>query len=79
MNAVSAEVASSDLFRLMDEVNASGPLRITGRRANAVLVGENDWHVVQETVHVATSPGMTESIRLARAEGIDSGATESEW
>ena len=52
---------------------------ITGRRGNAVLVGEDDWRAVQESLFLASIPGMTESIRAARAEGIRAGSEELNW
>lgn len=68
------------LHRLIDQVNeASEPLTITGQRGNAVLVGEEDWRAIQETLYLQSAPGMTESIRAARREGIESGADELDW
>ena len=36
---------------------------ITGPRSNAVLVSEEDWNAMQETVYLLSIPGMRESIR----------------
>ena len=32
-------------------------------RSNAVLVGEEDWNAIQETLYLLSIPGMRESIR----------------
>lgn len=80
MTAVSATSARANLYRLIDQVNdESEPLTITGQRGNAVLIGEEDWQAIQETLFLASLPGLSESIRQARAEGIDAGSSELDW
>ena len=80
MTAVSATTARANLYRLIDQVNdESEPLTITGQRSNAVLIGEEDWHAIQETLFLTSLPGLAESIRQARADGIDSGSSELDW
>lgn len=37
---------------------------ITGARANAVLIAEEDWNAIQETLYLLSVPCMRESIRL---------------
>lgn len=77
---MSATTARSNLYRLIDQVNdESEPLTITGQRGNAVLVGEADWKAIQESLYLESVPGLTESIRTARAEGIDAGSDELDW
>lgn len=52
---------------------------VAGRSVHAVLIGEDDWRAIQETLLLESVPGMSESIRKARAEGIESGSTELDW
>lgn len=80
MTATSATSARANLYRLIDQVNEdSQPVTITGQRGNAVLVGEEDWRAIQETLFLASVPGLTESIRAARAEGVEAGSRELDW
>ncbi|MDO5512734.1 type II toxin-antitoxin system Phd/YefM family antitoxin [Corynebacterium sp.] len=80
MTAVTATSARANLYRLIDQVNEeSEPLTITGQRGNAVLVGEDDWRAIQETLFLESVPGMSASLRQARTEGIEAGATELDW
>lgn len=80
MTAVSATTARANLYRLIDQVNdESEPLTITGQRGNAVLIGEDDWRAIQETIHLAAIPGLAASIREARDEGIAAGSEELDW
>ncbi|MBK7720644.1 MAG: type II toxin-antitoxin system Phd/YefM family antitoxin [Austwickia sp.] len=80
MTAVSATSARANLYRLIDQVNEeSQPVTITGQRGNAVLIGEDDWRAIQETLFLESVPGLSESIRSARAEGLEIGSTELDW
>ena len=80
MTAVPATTARAHIYRLIDQVNEeSEPLTITGQRGNAVLVGEDDWRAIQETLHLTSIPGMTRSIREARADGLDGACEELDW
>ena len=63
MTTISATEARKLLYKLVDEVAVSHePIQITGKRNSAVLVAEEDWRAVQETLHLLSIPGMRESI-----------------
>jgi len=80
MTSLSATEARKHLYRLLDEVSASHePVQITGKRGNAVLVGEDDWRAVQETLHLLSIPGMGESIREGMATPADELDDEPGW
>jgi prevent-host-death family protein len=73
MATVSATEARKRLYALIDEVGASHePVQITGKRGNAVLLSEEDWRAIQETLHLVSMPGMRESI----LEGMAADGTE---
>jgi PHD/YefM family antitoxin component YafN of YafNO toxin-antitoxin module len=52
---------------------------ITGKRGNAVLLAEDDWNAINETLHLLSVPGMRESILEGMQESTDSAATELKW
>ena len=63
MTTISATEARKLLYKLVDEVAESHePIQITGKRNSAVLVAEEDWRAVQETLYLLSIPGMRESI-----------------
>lgn len=64
MKAINATQARQNLYQLISEVNAdSAPITITNSRGkNAVLISEDDWNALQETVYLYSIPGMVESI-----------------
>ena len=63
MPAIPVTEARRNLYRLVDTVNASHvPVHITGKRGDAVLVSEDDWRSIEETLYLLSLPGMRESI-----------------
>ena len=68
MTTLNATEARSRLYALIDETTASHqPIVITGKRGNAVLLAEEDWNAINETLHLLSVPGMRESLR----EGLE--------
>lgn len=73
MQTLSASSARTNLYRLIDEAASSHqPVIITGKRANAVLVSQEDWSAIQETLFLLSVPNMRESIR----EGLNTPVSE---
>jgi antitoxin YefM len=63
MTVLKASTARAKLYRLIDEAALSHePVLISGKRRNAVLLSEEDWRAVQETLYLLSIPGMRESI-----------------
>jgi len=80
MTTITATEARRLLYRLLDEVSESHePVQITGKRGNAVLVSEDDWRAVQETLHLLSIPGMRESIREGMATPVEELDDEPGW
>ena len=80
MSTINATAARSNLYRLIDQVaEESRPVRITGQRSTAVLVSEEDWEAIQETLHLQTVPGLVDSVRRAREEGVEAASEELDW
>ena len=80
MAILTASKARTKLYRLIDDASSSHkPIVITGRRTNAVLVSEEDWNAIQETVYLLSVPGMRESIRKGLKTSINSCSREPGW
>lgn len=80
MSAITASEARANLYRLIDETaDSHQPLLITGKRNKAVLVAEDDWAAIQETLFLLSVPGMRESVREGMAEPVDACATDLDW
>jgi len=80
MATITATKARNNLYSLIDEANNSHiPIQITGKRGNAVLVSEDDWRAISETIHLSTIPGMVESIKEGMNEKIEDCSDSIEW
>lgn len=55
--------AKKNLYQLVDAIHdAHEPVMITGKHHSAVLISEEDWKSIQETLYLTSIPGMRESI-----------------
>jgi prevent-host-death family protein len=80
MTTLTASEARSKLYRLIDEAASTHtPILITGKRSNAVLIAEEDWRAIQETLYLLSIPGMRESIREGLNTPIEECAKDLEW
>jgi antitoxin YefM len=80
MTTIKVSEARDRLGRLVDEAAASHePILITGKKANAVLVSEEDWRAIQETLYLFAIPGMRESIREGLQTPVEECAKELDW
>lgn len=80
MTTVSITEARAKLYKLVDQAGTENePILITGKRGNAVLVSEDDWRAIQETLHLLSIPGMRESIRDGMAEPVDECSEDPGW
>ena len=84
MTSISITKARANLYKTVSDVNEySEPITITNNRGkNAVLVSEDDWLAIQETLYLNSVPGMTQSILDSRAEDVSECTSynpEEEW
>jgi antitoxin YefM len=80
VTSMSATEARKQLYKLLDDVAASHePIEITGKRSSAVLVSEDDWRAVQETLHLLSIPGMRESILEGMAAPVEELGDKLDW
>ena len=72
--------ARSNLYNLIDQTrNFHEPIVISGKRNNAVLISEDDWNSIQETLYLCSIPGMRESILEASKEPLDESVEDIGW
>jgi prevent-host-death family protein len=80
MTGITATEARSNLYRLIDETAESHrPIVIMGKRNRAVLISEEDWSAIQETLYLLSVPGMRESIREGMDTPVDQCDEELNW
>ena len=80
MTTISITEARSNLYKLVDKTGLDHePILITGKRNNAILVSEDDWRAIQETLYLVSIPGMRESIQAGMAEPVEACNEETGW
>ena len=80
MTTLTASEARAGLYRLIDQTAESHkPVIISGKRVNAVLISEEDWSAIQETLYLMAIPGMRESIKDAMAEPLAKSKKVLNW
>jgi antitoxin YefM len=80
MTTLSATEARKNLYSLVDDVAEShDPVQIVGKRHSAVLISEEDWRAIQETLYLTSVPGMRESIQDGIKSPVEECDEELEW
>ncbi len=80
MTNITATEARKRLYALLDDVAESHrPIQITGKRSSAVLISEDDWRAIQETLNLQSVPGMVDSIRKGLKTPADECTEEPGW
>ena len=72
MTSINITKAKAKLNQIVSEVNEfSQPITIINNRGkNAVLIGEEDWKAIQETLYLNSIPGMSQSILASKEKEI---------
>ncbi|HXP90095.1 MAG TPA: type II toxin-antitoxin system Phd/YefM family antitoxin [Fibrobacteria bacterium] len=80
MTTMTATEARKDLYKLVENVSTSHvPVQISGKNYSAVLISEEDWNSIQETLHLVSIPGMRESIRSGLKAKIEDCSPGLKW
>lgn len=80
MTTLNATEARAKLYALMDEAATSHqPIVITGKRGNSVLLSEEDWNAINETLYLLSIPGMRESIKEGFSFDLTDCDQELDW
>jgi len=80
MTTIPVIEAREKLSRLLDEVSESHePVHITTKHSRAVLVSEDDWRSIQETLYLLSVPGMRESIVEGLKTPVENCVEELDW
>jgi len=80
MTTLTVTEARKQLYTLLDNVSESHiPIQIAGKRNSAVLVGEDDWRAIQETLNLNSIPGMRESIINGMKTPVEECEEDLDW
>ena len=80
MTVITVTNARKDLYKLIDQVSETHePIHISGKRGSGVLISEQDWSAIQETLYLQSIPGMTESIKEGLNTPLSKCSEEPGW
>lgn len=80
MTTLTVTEARKQLYNLLDNVaDSHEPIQIAGKRNSAVLISEEDWRAIQETLFLESIPGMKASIVKGMKTPVSKCAKELEW
>ena len=80
MKSITATKARENLYKLIDETNSSHePIHISGKRSNAVLISEEDWRSIEETLYLSFIPGMKKSIIKGLKTPVSECSKDLKW
>jgi len=80
MATYNATNAREQFFSLMNYVlETHEVLTVTGKKGNMVMISEEDWESIRETLHLTSIPGMTRSIKSGLKESLESSSDELTW
>ena len=80
MTSINITNARKNLFKLVEQVvDSHEPVHITGKNGTAVIISEEDWKNIEETLYLTSIPGMRDSIIEGLKTDIDECSNELEW
>ena len=80
MTVMTATAVRTNFYKLIDQTRDCHELIIiSGKRNNAVLISEDDWNAIQETLYLCSIPGMRESIIEASKEPLEESIKKLDW
>ena len=79
MTTLNITSVRKDLYNLVENVSKfHEPTLIVSKKGNAVLISEEDWSAIQETLYLDSIPGMTKSILEGANTPLDECIEEDE-
>jgi antitoxin YefM len=80
MSSINITNARKNLSTLVEKLSDTHePVHIAGKKNSAVLVAEDDWRSIEETLYLLSIPGMRDSIIKGMKEPIEKSTTKLEW
>ena len=70
MISLSVTDTRRDIFNIVKAVQNGDAVTITSKDGNAVLISEDEWNGIKETLYLLSIPGMLESILESSGEDV---------
>lgn len=80
MAILTVSEARANLYQLVHQVHLTHePMVIKGKKNSAVLIAEDDWRSIQETLFLLAIPAMRQSIQEGLATPLEETSKNLEW
>jgi prevent-host-death family protein len=80
MTHIKISAENNELNQLVDRANRDQePLMIESDQQSAVLLSQDEWRGIQETIYLVSIPGMRDSIREGLRTPIDDCSEDIDW
>jgi len=79
MSIINATNARNNFFKVIDEaITTHEPVYVTGKNGNVVIISEEDWRSIQETIYLSSIPGLKEKIIKGLNTSLDECVEDNE-
>lgn len=80
MTTINVTNARKQLYSIIENVISShNPIHITSKKGSAVIISEDDWSSIKETLYLSSISGMAESIKKGLLEPIENCDEKLDW
>ena len=80
MKSIKATNAREQIYKLIEEtVNTNTPIQISSKSGNVIMISEEDWNSIQETLYLISIPEIRESIIQGLTTPIEDCVEELNW
>ena len=80
MTTLTATKAREKLYTLLNEIqNSHDPVLITGKSGNGILISEEDWKSIEETMYLLSVPGLREDVKEGIVAPISEFKDKLDW
>ncbi|UTJ07418.1 type II toxin-antitoxin system Phd/YefM family antitoxin [Arcobacter roscoffensis] len=77
---MSVSQVRADIYNVMDETaQTHEPILITGKRNNVVMLSQEDWNAIEETLYLNSIPNMASSIQKSMSADDSEFSEDIEW
>ncbi|RXJ69333.1 prevent-host-death family protein [Halarcobacter ebronensis] len=77
---MSVSQVRKDIYNVMDETaQTHEPILITGKRNNVVMLSQEDWNAIEETLYLNSIPNMASSIQESMIADDSEFSEDIEW
>lgn len=80
MTSLNATNARKKFYSIISDVSHShNPVHVSSKKGSVVMISEDDWNSISETLHLNSIPGMTKSIKKGMAESLSKCSKKLRW